>query len=295
MRLDPQQLAALRAVVQHGTFDAAAVTLGVTPSAVSQRVKALEREVGQVVVRRVRPCRPTGAGEVLLRMATQLALVEAEAEAALRPTEAGPVPLSVAVNADSLGTWFRQVLAAVAQDQQVALTVLAEDQGHSAELLRSGAVMAAVTADPAAVQGCSVVELRPMRYLPVATPALVERHLSRGRKRDGLARMPMVRFNAKDDLQHEVLRRLDAPDPAVVHHVPSTEDFAVAVRLGLGWGMLPEQQLGDDLQAGRLVRVARGAVSVPLYWQRWRIESAALDRLTGWVRAAAVSGAARPR
>lgn len=286
---DPAQLSALLAVVTEGSFEGAADVLGVSPSAVSQRIKALESRIGQVVVQRTRPCRATPTGEVLLRHARQLELLEAETRAALEPHGRTPT-LPVAINADSLATWGRDLLRLVAEAGDVALELRVEDQGHSAELLRAGRVLAAVTADPVAVQGCSVEPLPAARYVPVAAIGLWERH---GRSLSGL---PMVTFNDKDRLQHDVLRRLGLADPPLVHQVPSTEDFAQAVRLGLGWGALPVQQLGrgpDALADQGLVAVAPGHdVRVPLHWQRWRIDSPVLDRLSGWVRSAA---AAPPR
>ena len=277
MHADSHQLAALLAVVDEGSFEAAADELRVTPSAVSQRIKALERRVGQVVVQRTRPCRPTSTGEVLVRMARQLALLEAEAGAALT-AQSTATTIAIALNADSLATWARDVLVEAAEAGDIGLELHVEDQDHSLELLRAGRVLAALTADPVAVQGCSVPELQPMRYVPVATRSRGERH-----ERD-LSRMPVVRFNDKDDLQDGVLRELGVTATGLVHTVPSTEDFAMAVRCGLGWGALPVAQLGrrDDL-----VEVAPGHnVLVPLYWQRWRIESAVLDRVTEWVVAA---------
>ena len=77
--VDGEQLAAFAAVIELGSFDAAADRLHLTPSAVSQRIKALEQRVGQVLVVRQKPCIATPAGVPLLRLATQTALLEAEA------------------------------------------------------------------------------------------------------------------------------------------------------------------------------------------------------------------------
>ena len=100
--------------------------------------------------------------------------------------------------------------------------------------------------------------------------------------------MPVVVFNDKDDLQHELLRRRGvAQDPPIVHQVPSTADFYQAVRVGLGWGMLPESQAGNDFSAGALVRLTADVLDVPLYWQRWRLDSPKLTALTSAVRTAA--------
>jgi LysR family transcriptional regulator, chromosome initiation inhibitor len=276
---------ALVAIVDHGTFDAAARSLHVTPSAVSQRVRALEREVGQVVVRRGTPCVPTEAGAALVRLGRQTRLLDEEARAALEE-HVGRVEVTVAVNADSLATWFRDVLAEVGGSTGLTLKLVVEDQAYSAELLRSGEALAAVTSDPQPVQGCQSEHLGFLRYRPAATPALAERFRS-GRGTDW-QRMPVVVFNAKDDLQHDLLRDRGVTAPDVVHLVPTSADFHEAVRLGLGWGMLPEPQLLPDLDAGRLVTLGgRTHQDVHLYWQRWRIDSVALGSLSEVVRGAA--------
>ena len=289
MNIRPEQLAALVAIVDEGTFDAAARRLSVTPSAISQRVRALESQVGQVLLLRTTPSRTTEAGAVLLRMARQQQLLEREALAELSGgDEAGATNLPVAVNADSLATWFRAVLEECASWGDVTVRLHVEDQDHSSALLRSGTVLGAVTSDPVAVQGCSVERLGTMRYLPVARADLARRW-AKGRGVDW-AGMPVVRFNAKDDLQDRVLSSHGVTSAPPTHVVPSSEGFVAAVRAGLGWGAVPEDQLDDDLETGRLVRLSSpDRVDVPLYWQRWRLRSRAVDRITAAVRAAASS------
>jgi len=283
---------ALVAIADHGTFDAAARALHVTPSAVSQRIRALEREVGQVVVRRGTPCLPTAAGQTLVRLGRQAKMLDAEARAALAE-ERRLIQVTVAVNADSLATWFRDVLTEVALQGQVVLRLVVEDQAYSAQLLRSGEALAAVTSDPHPVQGCRAEHLGFLRYRPAAAPELAERW----RKGNGhdWQRMPVVVFNAKDALQHDVLSARGVTEPDTVHLVPTSADFHEAVRRGLGWGMLPEPQLLPDLEAGRLVTIGgRTHHDVQLHWQRWRIDSTALAALSDVVRRSAAAHLRRP-
>ena len=167
----PDQLAALVAIIDHGTFEAAARHLHVTTSAVSQRIRALESSVGQVLVRRTTPCSATEAGVGLVRLARQTALLYDD----LRSGAAARVDLRVAVNADSLATWFRPVLDDVAAWDGVTLRLQVEDQAHSTDLLRRGDVLGAVTSHPVAVQGCVSEPLGVLRYRPAATPAYAER------------------------------------------------------------------------------------------------------------------------
>jgi LysR family transcriptional regulator, chromosome initiation inhibitor len=289
--LNPAQLEALVAIAEHGSFEAAARQLHITPSAVSQRIRALEAAAGQVLVSRGTPCRPTPHGEWLVRVGRQTRLLYDEASQAL--TAVSTVELPVAVNADSLATWFRDVLAAAAAWHGSALRLHVDDQAYSHKLLRSGDVLAAVTSDREAVQGCSAEPLGSLRYVPAATPAFAERW-RRGRSPDWAA-MPVVVFNDKDDLQQEMLRcQGGGQASAVVHQVPSSADFLEAVRLGLGWGMLPELQARDGLAAGGLVLLADGVIDVPLFWQRWRLDSPRLTALTDAVREAARKHLRRP-
>jgi LysR family transcriptional regulator (chromosome initiation inhibitor) len=292
VRFDPAHLETLLAIAEEGSFDAAARRLHLTPSAVSQRVRALEREAGQVLVRRTSPAEITGAGAPLMRLGRQLQLLAAEAAAALGGDQV--VDLAVAVNADSLGTWFRSVLPTFAANPGTALRLFVEDQSLSHDLLRRGEVLAAVTSEPQPVQGCSVQPLGTLRYLPAAAPGLVERHRS-GRGLDWSA-MPMVVFNEKDRLQDGVLSAHGVGRPPVTHRVPSTADFLEAVRAGLGWGLIPEPQFDPCASAGELVRLPGSkAVGVVLHWQRWRLESPALDALSAAVRQAATDSLRAPR
>ncbi len=284
MQLD--QLKALMAVVDHGTFEAAARALNVTPSAVSQRIKALEAGVGHVVIQRGTPCTPTGPGTVLLRTARQMSVLEADARASLGDPER-PLTTPVAVNADSLETWFVPVLFDAASWAD-PLRIEIEDQDHSIRLLQRGDVMGAVTSEPASVSGCSSEPLGVMRYLPVATPALRERHLRSGKV--DWAHMPMLRFNAKDDLQHRYLARRRCPHEPPVVLIPSSHGFANAARAGLGWGMIPESQVGDALETGELVRLGRDHIDQQLHWQVWKLASPRITRMTDAVRAAARAG-----
>jgi LysR family transcriptional regulator, chromosome initiation inhibitor len=292
VHLDPAWLSALAAIADHGTFDAAARSLHLTPSAVSQRIRALESEVGRVVLRRSVPAEPTAAGETLLRLARQVALLHAETRRELGEQGEGVTDLAVAVNADSLATWFRGVLSAVAGRDGVALRLHVRDQAWSAELLRSGTALAAVTGDPVAVQGCSVEPLGVLRYRPAASPALAERW-RRGRGPDW-ARMPMVVVDEEDSLQHDVLAAHGHGPPPVVHRVPTSADFHEAVLRGLGWGLLPEPQLLPDVEGGHLVVLDRREhLDVALHWQRWRLRSTLLDELSDDVRRAARAGLRR--
>jgi len=286
MRFDREQLETLAAVVAAGTFDAAAARLSVTPSAVSQRIKALEQQLGRVVVVRSKPIRATEAGTALLRLAQQLAALEFEAASELGIAESlAAVSIPLAVNADSMATWLLPALAEVATAQSVVFELHRDDQEYTAELLAAGTVMAAVTSEARAVSGCSVTPLGRMRYHPVASPAFAERWLRDGPTAGALAEAPVVVFDRKDELQSRYLRAVTRKQLAPpTHFVPASADFAVAIELGLGWGMLPKEQFEPGRRSGALVVLdAERSVAVPLYWQQWNLRSRALDAVASAV------------
>lgn len=291
-QLDPVALRTLATAVRVGTFEAAAKELHVTPSAVSQRIKALETRVGRVLVHRTKPLEATDAGHVLVRLAAQTEMLEREAYAELvddpdDETDAGAPWTSVplAVNSDAMFDWFVEALVSVRQRHRVTFDVLREDQSRTTERLRRGEVMAAITSDPRPVPGCKVERIGAMRYLAVANPAYVAEHLPDGPTAAALGRAPMVAFDRDDTLQHDFLRKVTrrhlAPPTTMI---PSVHQFDHAVHRGLGWGMLMDSETREDLDAGRLVEIVPGRhVDVPLYWQRWRLESPVMVDLTAAV------------
>jgi len=293
------QVRTLLAAVDEGTFEAAAEVLHVTPSAVSQRVKALEQRTGRVLLLRTKPVRLTESGEIVVRFGRQLTRLERDATAELGLGDAaGPATLPIAVNADSLATWFLPALAEVAGRLEVCFDLHRDDQDHTALLLRQGRVMAAVTSSPEPVQGCSVRALGRMRYRAMAAPAFVGRHLAGGPLRRLLPGAPVVVFDRKDDLQDRFLRAF-APGrvparTAARTYVPSSESFADAVAAGLGWGMVPDEQAAAHRAAGTLLDLAADRpVDVPLYWQQWKLDSPALAAVADAVARTAARSLAR--
>lgn len=273
----------LAAVVDAGTFEAAAADLTITPSAVSQRVKQLEQRLGRVLLVRAKPVRPTEAGAAVVRLARQLALLEHDALAAFGAGDAAsarPTTVPLAVNADSLGTWFLPALARIAERHPVVFDLHRDDQDFTAELLESGTVMGAVTSRAAPVAGCLVRPLGVMRYTAVATPGWVARWCPGGADAAALAEAPRVDFDRRDDLQAEYLRLIgtDAAEPPR-HYVPASNDFATAVKLGLGWGLLPGFQCDEELADGSLVALGGPPIDVPLHWQQWNLGSPLLDAI----------------
>mgnify|MGYP000852577230 FL=1 len=298
--LDYASLAALAAIVREGSFERAARALHVTPSAISQRIRLLEDRVGCALVVRGQPCEATAMGRRLCQHVDRVRLLEQELHEALptlAPTGDFRVPLPIAVNADSLATWLAPALATFAAEAPVLLEVAVDDQDHTAEWLRSGIVLAAVTGSARPAVGCNSQPLGAMRYLAACSPSFMERHFLDGVSAGSLARAPSLAFNARDELQTRWAQRLCQRHIELPHHsLPSTQAFVTATLSGMGWGLHPQSLITCHLDDRSLVElVPDTALDVPLYWQYARASSALLAGLTRQVLTAGRGALIPPR
>ncbi|WP_414475079.1 LysR family transcriptional regulator ArgP [Microvirga sp. M2] len=279
--LDYAHLSALAAVVRTGSFERAAQHLNVTPSAISQRIKLLEERLGVVLVVRGQPCTATEVGQRLCQHVEQVAMLESCLHESLPGLGAAsrPATLRIAVNADSLATWF---IPAMARTEGYLFDLVLDDQDHSAEWLRRGEVAAAVTAHSTPVQGCDCHPLGALRYVATASPGYCSRWFADGVSERAAARAPCLTFNQKDRLQAEWLRQVFGADiHPPLHRLPSSQAFVDAALAGIGWGMNPEPLVIDHLRTGRLVALRPDQpLDIPLFWQQSRIVGSVLAPLT---------------
>ncbi len=295
--LDARQLEAFVAVLEHGGFGPAAQALDLTLAAVSLRIKSLEAGLGQRLVVRGKTVRATSAGQALLAHVKQVRLMEADLLAGLP----GGLPggrsrgaavwqsLGVAINADSVASWFLPGVAALLKRHRLLMEIVIDDQDHTHDALKSGDVVGCVTTLSRAIRGCVAEPLGALRYRCVATPEVVERcRTATGRlSPHRLLAEPAVIFNRKDALQDAFLaRHLDLRQPHYPrHHAPAVDAFERAISLGLGWGMVPEQHLAHHPELTEVLPDA--TLDVHLYWHHWIRESDPARRLTEAVKAAA--------
>jgi LysR family transcriptional regulator (chromosome initiation inhibitor) len=293
---DPAALECLAAIVEEGGFERAARRLHITQSAVSQRLRALEAQVGSVLIVRSRPLRPTNAGQLLLKHTKQLRLLRADLERDLQdlaPSAPGGVRederIAIAINADSIATWALDALGDLVR-QRLPLEIIADDQDFTQEWLRSGQVLGCVTTLKNALRGCRVVPLGAMRYVAVAAPGLARRHLPQGLTAHNFRSVSFVSFNRKDDMQAEFVMRTFGLKRAALSRVfvPSSEGQVRAVVAGWGVSVVPELLARPLLAEGRLVDLAPGhSLPVQLYWHSWNLESQVLDALADALTTAA--------
>jgi LysR family transcriptional regulator (chromosome initiation inhibitor) len=294
--LDYASLAAVSAVVREGSFERAARALNVTASAISQRVKQLEERLGCVLIVRGQPCRATETGRMLCRHVEQVGMLEQDLRSALprvapAGNAGGRAMLRVAVNADSLGTWFIGAMTGFLGGDRALLDIVLDDQEHTLDWLRCGEVQAAVTANSRPVQGCDSAPLGKLRYVAVASPDYVRRFFSRGVSAAALAEAPSLNYDRKDRLQARWVRsvckrKVDVP----AHWLPSIQAFVDAGVAGIGWGVNPLLLVRAQLRDGTLVELVPGrTLSVPLFWQHTRLQMPMLARLSRAVMTAARS------
>ena len=287
MQFDPNHLTALSAVLRLGSFEAAAAQLCVTPSAISQRIKALEDRIGAALILRGAPCTGTPMGERLMKHAEDVGLLEAQLARDLSLTQgAAPVRLRIAVNADSLATWLLPALAAT---PDLLFDLVIDDQDHSADWLKRGEVSAAITASEVTAPGCDRVELGALTYVATANPTFMARWFSDGVTRETLSKAPMLTFDAKDMLQK---RWLDSHFGAKLappsHFLPSSQGFIDAALAGLGWGMNPAALVAPHIASGSLAPLLEDSeLATPLCWQVTRVMAPALSRLTRAIKTTA--------
>jgi LysR family transcriptional regulator (chromosome initiation inhibitor) len=287
---DYKLLSALAAVVEQGGFERAAQILGLSQSAVSQRIKLLEARVGQPVLVRATPPAPTEVGTRLLNHVQQVRLLERDLQRQVPALEEGGMPerLRIALNADSLATWWAAAVGGFCAEQQVLIELVVEDQEVGLKRMRAGEVAACVCAAERPVAGARSLALGAMRYRALASPAFIERHFPRGVTAAALARSPAIVFGPDDLLQHRYLAELGVEGGFIHHLCPSSEGFVRLTEGGLGWGLVPEQQVGAQLARGALQElIPDHPIDVPLYWHHWRHGGELLGLLTDQLARAA--------
>jgi len=281
MQIDPRRSAAFIAALDTGSLEAAAAQLSISPSAVSQRISALEQDFGTPLLVRSRPCRPTGPGTRLLQFLRRTTLLESEFLAEMGMDE-GPLRVALAVNNDTLATWLLPVLAPALASEELLVEFVLDNQGHTFALLEQGRVVACVSGEAAPMHGCTASPLGQMRYRMVASCGFARQWFADGFQRESARRAPVIVFDRKDSLQSAfLLKHFGLPEGSYpFHYVPASDPFARAIHQGMGYGLLPLEQCEAMLRDGSMVDLAPGLhVDVPLYWHAWRIQPPRLERM----------------
>ncbi|KJY83549.1 chromosome replication initiation inhibitor protein [Vibrio galatheae] len=282
--LDYRWIEALEAVVKSGSFERAAQSLYVSQSAVSQRVKQLERFLAQPVLIREQPPKPTPIGQKLLGFYQRVQLLESELIPELSYSDEEKVQrVSIATNADSLATWLLPALAPVMKAHRVEFNFVVFPEARTLHKLKNGEVVGALSMEPKPMVGCEAPYLGRMDYVCVASPQFAKAYFSNGVNRAALLRAPAVSFD-QYDLQHrEFLTEHFNIDPDVIvhHHVASSEAFVNLALMGCAYCLIPKLQIEQELAAGQLVDLMPGFfMSFRIYWHHWQLETGLLQEVT---------------
>ncbi len=300
---DPDALECLAAIVEEGGFERAAQRLSITQSAVSQRLRALEAQVGTVLIVRSRPLKPTSAGQLLLKHTKMMRLLRADLERDLKelaPSSLGgsreDERISIAINADSIATWALGALQDLVR-LGLPLEIITDDQDFTQEWLREGQVLGCVTTLKLALRGCKVVALGAMNYIAVAEPSYAKQHYPEGMNAYNFRNTPFVAFNRKDDMQCEFVSQAFGLKRVALNQmfVPSSEGQVRAAMAGWGASVVPEQLAREHILAGRLINICpKHVLPIQLYWHCWNLTSDVLDALSSALLEAAALSLTKP-
>lgn len=287
---DYAHLEALLAVEREGSFEGAGRALGVTSSAVSQRIKLLEERIGAVLINRHPPIKPTHVGIELCRHAELVSILEDKiisANDCVPKVQDHRKPvIKIVVNDDSLSSWFMDVLKMdAAKNGSYMFEVSIADQDYSIDELKFGSVLAAISINKTPVQGFGSRYLGMHVYRATASPEFMRRHFPDGVTLEALRKAPALRYSAQDDLQQQWI--MENFGEKIIHDtyiLPSSPGFVQACLGSIAWGMNPSQMVDKYIESGDLVEILPGApLNKPLYWHCSRMVSEPLKYFTQYV------------
>lgn len=282
--LDSKQCDAFYAVIEAGSFENAARKLNLTPAAISIRVQSLEKELGLLLINRTKPCTTTKSGQFLLEYLHHTRLLEQNLRLDLGGKSKDDfIQITLAVNADALATWMLPLIQDIVTQEKLTVEFRIDDQEHTYQLLETGVASACLSTQDQPMNGCEVKFLGAMQYKMYASQRFIARWFKDGITRQHLREAPAVLFNDKDQLHtNSLLKLFGLPKGTYPYFsIPTSESFVEAIRLGLGYGMVPVQQLNHIHAQHDLVEIIPDAtIEVPLYWHYWKRQSPALHKLT---------------
>lgn len=283
MSIEIPQLEAVAQIIDAQSFEKAAERLCITQSAISQRLRQLETQLGQRLIIRSSPPTLTDAGVKILKYYRQVSHLQEDLLSNLAGSyDDGIASVAIGSNADSLATWLLDALTPLLNNGKTFVEIHVDDQDRTHDLLRDGTVVGCISASAAPIQGCNCIPLGVMTYRCLVSPDYKKRYFPTGINRESMLAAPCVEFNHKDDLQREYLSRyFGGGYPQVRHRVPSTESFLEFIARGFGWGMAPDVQSKQWLKAGKVIELVEGnTLDIPLYWHIWNLRTTLSRTLT---------------
>ncbi len=281
---DYKLLKAYAKVIQEGGFERAAEKIHITQSAISQRVKLLEEQFGQILLLRTTPPSPTPAGKKILKLYNQVKHLEDDFKRSLEPDDAGTfTTLPVGVNADTVDTWFFHAVQPFLKREKVVLDLFVDDQDRTHRFLRDGNVLACISTRETAVQGCRIEYIGDIIYGLYSSPGYADKWFPEGLTINSLTKAPTICFTRDDTLNTKLFGQIfdSFPRSMPTHYIPSAVMFIHLLKNGMGYGVLPEQQSWELLLNNDIIDLApENKIRVKLYWHCWNLKSRLLQRFT---------------
>lgn len=284
--LDYKLLHALYEIIQEQSFEKAANKLHISQSAISQRIKQLEQFVSKPVLIRSQPIELTEVGENLLAHYQKVQLLEHDLKSSLTSEQEDYVAISIAINADSLASWFIPALSHLMKNEKFTLDLQVTNETRTQMLLQEGKVSAALSSMGKSVSGCRVQELGKIDYIFCASPSFIARYFKNGVNQTSLKHAPGVLFDQQDSMHTDFIeanyqvKRHQYP----CHRVRSSEAFVTMALEGVACCLLPHTQANQYLNSGELVELApEYRIQQTLYWHSWVLEQGLHKQLTNTI------------
>lgn len=249
---------AFMAIVRQGTVHGAAREIGLSQTGVTQRIRALEKDLGTTLFVRSRTgMRPTAEGEALVRWAQRVGDLEGELLAFMRRSGAAQA-VRVTITGPSSEMRSRVIPATTALLPDLPGLTLEfdlDDEGAGLNMLKTGAAQLAVIPRDDVVNELDAKLLRPARHVLVGPAAWAKRDLD-----EVVASERIIDFNDRDDATFAFLRAHDLLAGARKrrHLVNNPDALADLVAAGLGYSVLAEDFAAPRLRDGSLVDLAPG-------------------------------------
>jgi LysR family transcriptional regulator (chromosome initiation inhibitor) len=270
---DYKLLAALAEVIDLQSFELAANKLYISQSAISQRIKSLEEFVGQPVIIRSQPLELTAAGEQLVSHYKKITQLEDELTPILSPEQPSkPLKISLAINADSIATWFIKAITPVLQNHLVELNLMIEHEERTLDKLRTGEAIGAVSVIEKPLKGYRAFKLGNMEYCLVANKNFKAKYFNEGVNKESLKMAPAISYDHKDDMHVRYIARHFnlAASEYYCHSVRSSEAFVELAKQGVAYCLLPKLQISHELASGELINLLPDKELIEtLYWHSW--------------------------
>ncbi|ABM30807.1 LysR family transcriptional regulator [Paracidovorax citrulli] len=289
------------AVLDHGSFSAAARALSRVPSAVSMTIAHLEAELDvRLFDRGGREPQPTAAARALEPQARLLAAQLRQLNAqALALTQGLEERLTIAIAPELLtGPWTEALAALTAEYPQLQAEVLAAPQADAMALLHAGRAQLALVFERSSLDGRE-------GFQEVGSETLVAVIAPQHPVMQAAAGAPLSEAHLTTTRQIVVAGRdLAQTDPRFVfaRHHWRTDNHLAALRLieaGLGWGWQPRELVEPGIQAGTLMEMPFDNLSngvelwVDVVWSKERPQGLGARRFVEWLRQAAQAPAGR--